>query len=140
MSSQWENILPYKGAHIRIKIHDFFHHGIYIDDNRVVQFGRPMDIYDHPEKVKVIYTTLDEFKSFGDNFGVRIYSKEEMLDKNDDAEIARIAVSKIGTDGYNLIHNNCEHFANLCIFNKKISSQVDDVYKQVENLLSKFNK
>lgn len=140
MSPSWKDIAPYKGAHVRIKFHDFFHHGIYIDDDTVIQFGLPMDVYDHPEKVKVLSTTLNQFKSSGCEFGVRIFSKDEIERKKDDEEIAKFALSKIGMGGYNLIHNNCEHFANLCVFGEKKSKQVDDVYKEVELLLAQMKK
>ena len=32
---QWKLIEPYRGAHIRVKFKDIYHHGIYIDDENV---------------------------------------------------------------------------------------------------------
>ena len=135
MDNSWKSIEPYRGAHLRIKFHDIYHHGIYVSDDCVVQFGLPMDVYDKPEKVKVIATSFNEFISFGEFCEVRTFSQEEKQTKRDDEEICEFALSKIGMGGYNLIHNNCEHFANLCVFGKKISKQVEDVYKNVELLL-----
>lgn len=41
-------------------------------------------------------------------------------------EIVERAYSKLGSDfgGYNIINNNCEHFANWCANGKNTSSQV----------------
>lgn len=140
MSQSWSPIEPYKGAHIRVKFHDFFHHGIYISHDCVVQFGLPMDVYSEPEKVKVLVSSLEEFCKDESIFEVRVYSKDELLRKRSDEEIGDYALSCVGMGGYNLLNNNCEHFANLCVFGKKISAQVESVYKDVEMLLAKLKK
>lgn len=43
-------------------------------------------------------------------------------------EVVRRAESRIGCKGYDLMSNNCEHFACWCRYNVKISSQVIQIY------------
>lgn len=138
--SNWIKRTPIKGDHIRIKFHDIYHHAIYVSTLCVVQFGLPMDIYDNPDKVKVITTSFEEFSKFGDEIEIRTYSETELINKRDNEQIVEYALSKVGEGGYNLMHNNCEHFANLCVFGKKISKQVDDIYSQVEMMLKGLKK
>ncbi|XP_070578382.1 phospholipase A and acyltransferase 4-like [Ptychodera flava] len=42
-------------------------------------------------------------------------------------EIVERALSKLGRIGYNVLWNNCEHFAKWCRYGKEESSQVDGV-------------
>ena len=48
-----------------------------------------------------------------------------------------IARSKIGTGGYNILHNNCEHFCYECVFGIKKSTQEDYIRSMWKNLLFK---
>ena len=47
--------------------------------------------------------------------------------KRNPKEIIDEAVKSIGEGGYNVISNNCEHFANRCVFGEAKSEQVDSV-------------
>ena len=66
---------------------------------------------------------------------VRIFDRKERKIKNDDQKIVEIAISKLGEDGYDIVHNNCEHFANFCVFNKKESQQVDNIREEIRKKL-----
>lgn len=125
---------PYPGAHIRVQIGEIYHHGIYIGNDEVVQFGMPFDIRNIPEDIKVIKSSINDFLN-GGFLEVREFSKKEKKIKNDDLKIVEIALSKLGEGNYDIIHNNCEHFVNECIFNKKLSKQVDDLHLEIRKKL-----
>ena len=115
-------IAPYEGAHIRVQIQSIYHHGIYIGNDEVVQFGLPFDMFRPKEEVKVLKSNIEEFLQ-GGFLEVRVFDRKERKQKNDDRKIIEIALSKLGEGGYDIVHNNCEHFANFCVFNKKDETQ-----------------
>ena len=48
-------------------------------------------------------------------------------DERTPQDVVNYAFSRVGEGGYNIISNNCEHFANDCLFGKKKSNQVDSI-------------
>ncbi len=132
--TSWEFIEPYPGAHIRVQIGKIYHHGIYIGDNMVVQFGMPFNTTQDPKTVKVIKSPIEDFL-LGGFLEVRVFDKSEKKLKRKDRDIIKTALSSIGEGGYDLLHNNCEHFANYCVFGKKTSSQVESVHDEVRKML-----
>ncbi|ELT92668.1 hypothetical protein CAPTEDRAFT_209524 [Capitella teleta] len=48
-----------------------------------------------------------------------------------DAEVIAIARNAVGQDQYNILLNNCKHFANFCKTGKALSHQVEDFKKSV---------
>lgn len=132
---EWKLIDLYPGAHIRIKVDNFYHHAIYIGNGEVIQFGLPFNMYTNSIDVKVIKSPLSDFCKPDDFIEVYCYSKKELKQKYDDKVIIENALSHLGEGGYSIIKNNCEHFANLCIFGQKYSKQIDDVYKDVDQKL-----
>ena len=122
---EWKLIDLYPGAHIRVKVRNYYHHAIYIGNGEVVQFGHPMNVNEDPKDIKVIKSPIEDFANGASFIEVYQYSKQELKIKNKDEDIIKIALSHLGEDGYNFLHNNCEHFANRCIFNISKSEQVD---------------
>ena len=108
---KWDMIEPYVGAHIRVEAGRLYHHGIYIGNDEVVQFGLPTDVYKDPKTVKVLRSHISEFLA-GGFLEVRIFNRKELKQKNSNEEIVRIALSKVGEGGYNILTNNCEHLCN----------------------------
>mgnify|MGYP003292347099 CR=1 FL=1 len=132
--SKWEMKEPYIGAHIRVQIQSIYHHGIYIGNDEVIQFGLLSDMLKPKEEVRVLVSSIEEFLQ-GGFLEVRVFDRKERKIKNDDLKIVEIAKSKLGEDGYDIVHNNCEHFANFCIFNKKESKQIDDIRSEIRKKL-----
>ena len=132
--SKWEMKEPYIGAHIRVQIQSIYHHGIYIGYDEVFQFGLLSDMLKPKEEVWVLVSSIEEFLQ-GGFLEVRVFDRKERKIKNDDLKIVEIAKSKLGEDGYDIVHNNCEHFANFCIFNKKESKQIDDIRSEIRKKL-----
>ena len=132
----WKMIEPVPGDHIRVLVKGYYHHGIYIGNDEVVQFGLPFNLYQDHSEIAVIKSPIEDFLN-GGFLEVRVCSKKELKEKFSNKKIVEIAVSKIGEKGYNLLYNNCEHFANLCVFGKKISYQVENIHEQIKNVLNK---
>ena len=109
-----------KGDHIAVKRHGghYRHHGIDLGDGYVIHFsGEPLY-----SKVPIVEkVTMEEFQKGGELEIVR-YSKNSEPFSSDET-IAR-AEKKQGEGKYNLINNNCEHFASWCKNGKARSSQV----------------
>lgn len=51
-------------------------------------------------------------------------------------EVVNTAKKMIGTGGYHLLYNNCEHFVYQCKFGEKKSSQVDEVREKMSKISS----
>ena len=127
---------PIAGDHIRVLVNGYYHHGIYIGNDEVVQFGHPFDMYQDHREIKVIKSPIEDFLR-GGFLEVRQYSKKELKIKFSNDKICELALSKLGEGDYNLLYNNCEHFATFCVFGKKESKQVDDIHEKIKKLLNK---
>lgn len=125
---------PIYGDHIRVDRGLYYHHGIYIDDEHVISFGS-INHELNPKKARVIMTTLATFLHHG-RLEVRVYDYEEIKKKRTPNEIVQYALLNLNRSGYDLINNNCEHFANECVFGEPKSDQVNYIKKQ---LLDLFN-
>ena len=122
---EWKLVDLYVGAHIRVKVKNYYHHAIYIGNGEVVQFGHPFNVSENPQSIKVIRSPIEDFANNETFIEVYQYSKKELKMKNKDEDIVKIALAHLGEDGYDFLRNNCEHFVNRCIFNQSISYQVD---------------
>ena len=61
-------------------------------------------------------------------------SLKEKVQRNSPRKTVQIARGRLGERGYAILSNNCETFANECVFGKKISSQVEDVRELMKTL------
>ena len=121
------------GDMIRVKIGSIIHYGIYVSDDEVIQFGPPpRDHFLPPEEVRVCVTTIDEFAG-GDIIETAQWTFAEKLRKNAPRKTVAIARSRIGAGGYNLLHNNCEHFAYECATGESYCEQEAAVREQWKN-------
>jgi hypothetical protein len=132
-----KDIKPVYGDQIRVNRGLYYHHGIYVDDNTIVQFGSPTNEL-NPDTAEVMVVTLDTFLK-GSTCEVRVLNEEEEKRVRKPSEIVNYAFSMLGTKGYNIITNNCEHFASQCLFGHKESEQVDKVLSILESIF-KLNK
>jgi hypothetical protein len=114
---------------------EIYHHGIYIGNDEVVQFGMPSEMMQDHKKIKVLRSNMKDF--LVGFLEVRVYTKKELKEKRSDEEIVRIALLRVGEGNYNLLKNNCEHFAYECTFGVKKSDQVDSLIKDIQEALSK---
>ena len=123
----WEVKNPVFGDHIRVNRGLYSHHVIYANDDCVIHFAPPNNTGEiDPANALVVMTNLADFLN-GGLLEVRTFSLEETKQKRSPQDIINYAFSRVGEGGYNIISNNCEHFANDCLFGKKKSNQVDSV-------------
>lgn len=119
-----QKLLP--GDLIRVqRSKKYYHYGIVVNDGKVVHFTGPVDdsIMD-VKNIQIRETTLDLF-SRGDKIQIlKPYSSP--FDREVVIERAKAFVGKNKLFGkvYNLVTNNCEHFASYIYFGKKESKQV----------------
>lgn len=132
---QWEFIEPKKGDIIRVKFSSFYHYGIFLDDDNIVQFGlSPVlrSIADS-KNVKVCVSDMNTFLN-GEFLEVGVLDKKELKNRRSADEIEKTALSRIGEGGYNILYNNCEHFAYECVFGQKYCSQTERVREYFKSL------
>ena len=106
------------GDHIRVKRRiRYYHHGIDIGQNRVIHFtGEPGKKKD----ASIQETSLEEFS---ENRKIKIVQYSECFSPQKTVAIAK---RNLSGSGYNLVWNNCEHFARYCKTGEKKSEQVKD--------------
>ena len=121
-----------KGKIVRTKINNsFFHYGLIIEDDQVIQYGRGKDSIDLPAKdVEVLITSLDEFNN--GFIEVCKYNLKEKIKKNSVNKSIFLAKARLGERKYDFLKNNCEHFVNECVFNKHSSPQIDEMRDKVK--------
>jgi len=123
----WVCIMPKCGDHIRVSRGLYYHHGIYVSRNEVVHFtGTEDDSVLDWSKAKVIQTDMDYFLKAG-QAEVREYNNEEIRDLYPVAGIVQYARACLGDGSYDLVFNNCEHFANACTLGRYRSRQVENI-------------
>ncbi|WP_370753809.1 lecithin retinol acyltransferase family protein [Megamonas funiformis] len=126
----WVQKMPQKGDHIRVQRMNglYAHHGIYVSDEEVIHFtGKDDDSILDWSKPEVIQTDLAYFLK-GGILEVKEYTDEEFADLYSPEQIVIYARACLGDKGYNLIFNNCEHFANVCTLGRFRSHQVEKVF------------
>lgn len=96
-----EDDMPDLGDHIFAQRLGYTHHGIYIGDGRIIHYWA--------DKVQI--DTIDVFKNGG---SLCVMSVQSSPTKYSHKEIINRAYIRLGEDKYNLIINNCEHFARWC--------------------------
>lgn len=106
----------------------YFHYGVYVGNNQVIHFNDPNPDKKSKFQACIIRTSL---KEFADGDIVFIEPDDESIPHNTKRQTAQKAEQLYldSTKNYNLALNNCEHFANLCRYNKKKSSQVSKFLK-----------
>jgi len=113
---------------VRVKLGDIYHYGIYVSDDEVIQFGpapsQRLTLKD--SEIEVIASDIDAFL-VGGFLEVGELERKEKKKSRGEKKIIEYARAKLGMRGYNILYNNCEHFANECVFGVASCSQADDV-------------
>jgi Lecithin retinol acyltransferase len=109
---------PALAAHILTPRLGYSHHGIYVGDDRVVQYG---GLSWGLRRGPVEEVSLSEF-AHGRPIGVRLADRY-WFDRD---EVVRRARRRLGEDLYNVFTNNCEHFCEWCVRGEHRSYQVDE--------------
>ena len=124
------------GDMVRVKVNSKMdHYGVYVSDDEVIAFGlNPALLVGVPESdVKILSTDIDKFRNGGyPEFADLSFG--EKLKRFKTEKIIETARSRIGEGGYNIVYNNCEHFAYECIFGKKYSSQTEAAKEAIKEM------
>jgi len=98
------------------------HHGIDCGDGTVIHYSK------RPEEATVLQTSIEEF-SQGRTVQTRDYATSYIADT-----VVSRARSRIGERKYDLLFNNCEHFATWCKTGVSSSRQVREFVPIVANM------
>ena len=138
---EWLMKEPVYGDIVRVNMGMYYHYGIFESDDRVIQFGLPNNVSIDPSSIEVLASTVDIFLGTDSNtlrlMEVAAFSHEELRRKRTPDKIIKYANGKIGTRGYNILHNNCEHFVNECVFDDPHSSFVNSIREKIRKKLNK---
>lgn len=125
---KWALTEPKTGDMIRVKAGSVWHYGVFVSDDEVIQFGyapfRRVALKD--SEIEVVSTTIDDFLG-GGFLEVAELDRKELKTRKRVEETVALARSRLGERGYSILYNNCEHFANECVFGVKRCSQTEDV-------------
>ncbi len=126
----WPGSCEYGDA-IRIRIGSIYHYGIFVSEDEVIQFGLPpVDLVGRKdEDIVVLATPMEEF-ALGNIVEVAKFSFLEKRKRFSPDDTVMRARARLGEGGYSLIHNNCEHFVNECLFGEKSSQQIDEIRRK----------
>lgn len=131
----WTAKKPKKGDIIRTKVKFYYHYGIFADNDTVIQFGLRDNSGINPDDICVLTTDIAAF-SGGEAVETAELSLNEKFKRKSADETVHTAMSLIGTKGYNILHNNCEHFANKCVFGQAHSSFLEEARTEIRRKLS----
>lgn len=133
---QWVEKTPVLGDMIRTKVSFYHHYGIFVSEEEVIQFGLPNDPMRAAEQIKVLSSDIQTFLQGGElEVGVPEAAERKTLRKP--AQIVEHARQRLGEGGYDILHNNCEHFASDCMFGEATSSFLQGVRAKLREKLGK---
>lgn len=110
------------GDHIKVNRKLYWHHGIYCGNNEVIHYtpGADGGVADMLLGEGVV--CLDSLDSFADGSDVKVVHYKSCADRR---VVLRRARGRLGEREYNLVTNNCEHFATWCKTGSRSSQQVN---------------
>lgn len=133
---QWTERQPQSGDIIRTKVRFYHHYGIYVTDDRVIQFGLPDNTGVPNEQICVLATDIYTFLN-GGSLEVATPDREERKTMRPAKEVVALAESRLGQTGYDILHNNCEHFVNDCVFGTPTSGWLEEARAKLRAKLGK---
>ena len=133
---KWVEKTPVYGDLIRTKVSFYHHYGIFVSEDQVIQFGLPDGPTRPAEEIRVLSSDIATFLQGGD---VEVGEPEGQERKTIRApkEIVEMATGRLGEGGYDILHNNCEHFVNECAFGAHVSNFLQGVREKLRRKLGK---
>jgi hypothetical protein len=110
---------PPIGAHMVTPRRGYAHHGIYVGQGQVVQYG---GLSRGLRRDPVEEVSLSQFAQ-GRTIWIRLHESIG-LDRD---EVVRRARLRLGENRYHMLTNNCEHFCEWCARGEHRSYQVDEL-------------
>lgn len=118
------------GAHLKVNRTGYTHHGVYVGDGQVIHYAGLCNGF-NAAPVEIV--SLKDFQGKADKINIVTYDDVQCFSPE---EIIKRANSRLGENRYNVVFNNCEHFANWCITGRAESKQVKNAVKAVASFLS----
>ena len=109
---------------------------IFVSENEVIQFGLPDDPGRPAAEIKVLSSNIETFLQGGE-LEVAEPDRSERKRMRKPEEVVSLARQRLGEGGYDLLHNNCEHFVNDCVFGQPTSAFLQDVRAKLRQKLGK---
>lgn len=128
---KWRSESCESGDMIRVRVGSVWHYGIFVSKDEVIEFGPPplpLNIASKSDH-RVMSVSIEEF-SAGGTVERALLSPEEEQCRLSPSKTLAAARSRIGEGGYDIIHNNCEHFATACLFGLGSSTQEEALRKR----------
>lgn len=125
---KWTLKTPASGDMVRVKAGSIYHYGVFVSESEIIQFGlAPVARQGLKDTdIEVCCSDVDTFLC-GGFLEVAEFDRAERRKNRRPAKAIEYARSKLGTRGYNILYNNCEHFAYDCVTGKPYCSQTADV-------------
>lgn len=128
---KWSPCDAAAGDVIRIRLGSVYHYGIFVSEDEVIQFGLPPTAENRAAEgeVRVLATDIDVF-ACGCIVETAQLDRSERKRRVPPEETVARARARLGESGYNLLHNNCEHFVNECVFGESRCTQEEEVRRR----------
>lgn len=119
------------GITYNLDVYKYEHYGIYIGDNKVIHYNSSDGTMKNAKiEIGNMESNFPRGRYFVLDFGVDAkYSANDTVKR---------AESRIGEKNYNLITNNCEHFAVWCKTDNAKSYQIDSLSKAQIQLIKEY--
>lgn len=131
---KWEPVFAKAGDIVRVRLGSVYHFGVFVSEDEVIQFGLPptAENRDKEGEVVVCATDIDAF-ACGQIVETAVLDRKEQRKRRSPFDTIAAARARLGGGGYNLLHNNCEHFVNECVFGESRSSQEEELRRRWAN-------
>lgn len=122
---------PKPGDIIRVAARFYYHYGLYVSDDCVIQFGLADNTGTDPKDICVREGTYRDFcnGSFAETAKLSLAEKHK---RRSVAKTIEYAKSRLGMTGYDILHNNCEHFVTDCVFGTPTSELVTQARNEIK--------
>lgn len=132
---KWTCAESFVGDMVRVKIGEIYHYGVCVGEDEIIQFGLPpISRRGEPDSSVCVCQTDKTAFSCGGNIERAELDALELLQRHTPQKTVELARSRLGEKGYNILHNNCEHFAYECVLGKRVCTQADEVRKLFRSL------
>ena len=123
------------GDMIRISFGNFYHYGIFVSEEEVIQFGLPPFEGLLNRKFEEIAVCVSDIDTFSGGRVVEVASVEKTDKKKrlSPKKTVQRARERIGEKGYDILHNNCEHFARYCYLGESRCEVTESVVNTWKN-------
>ncbi len=122
------------GDMLRVRNGSIYHYGVCVGENEIVQFGLPPSLRQRrPDSEQVVCLTDAEGFAQGQIIETACLDAKERRSRIPPRKTVALARARLGEGGYSLIHNNCEHFANECVFGVKRCTQEEETRRKWAN-------